>query len=247
MGSQGKTIEFSPRIFGGTRIGIEDHLAKVTVGVFNKKLNEICTGTIIAENIILTAAHCVVDTNVRNIEVVFDKNVYAPIEKREKVSDLVVHDSYVHTDVIENDLALLKLKRSIQAGYEVIDLSRSLNLKLPEHTMVQVAGFGFSRVDSFRMGLGTLRKTEVKVDFYEPYEKLLILDQSENKGICSGDSGGGAFLEKNGELIQLGVNSFVYTRKDNPKKADCRIKAFLTNISYFHPWITESINTLVSR
>lgn len=247
LDSSGMTVEISPRVFGGSRIGSEDFLSKVTVGVYNKKLNLICTGTIISENIILTAAHCIEGVHAKNMEVVFDQNIYASVEKREKVSDLIVHNSYVHSSIIENDLALLKLKRSIRSGYEVMDLSHSIDLELSKHILVEVAGFGVSRVNFPRMGAGTLRKTEVKLDFYDAHEKLLVLDQSEGKGICFGDSGGGAFYEINGELIQIGVNSFVNSKEENHQKVDCKNKAFLTNISYFYSWITQSMDALLSR
>lgn len=250
LASCGKTNEarsnkvFSSKVFGGNKIDMNDPLAKVTVGVSNKKLNDVCTGTIIAENIILTAAHCIEKAETNDMEVVFGQSIYSMKAKRVQVESMIAHKDFIHSSVIRNDLALLKIEGKIHEGYKVLDIDSSLNLEFDPGTMVLVAGFGFSRIDFMRMGLGTLRAAEVRMEYYSSLEDLMILDQSEEKGICQGDSGGGAFALVNGKLVQLGVTSFVYLKPNSSTKADCRNKAFFTNVAHFNGWIKDSMAAL---
>ncbi|MFA6237959.1 MAG: trypsin-like serine protease [Bacteriovorax sp.] len=250
MVSCGKTNEalnnkfISSKVFGGHKIDLSNPLAQVTVGISNKKLNAVCTGTIIAENIILTAAHCIEKAEASDMTVLFGQSLYSTRAKTVQIESMIAHKNFVHSSIIRNDLALLKIQGKILEGYKVLDIDSSLNLEFNPGRTVLVAGFGFSRIDFMKMGLGTLRAAEVKMEHYSPNEDLLILDQSENKGICQGDSGGGAFVLINGELVQLGVTSFVYLKGNDSKRADCRNKAFFTNVSFFNSWIKDAMAAL---
>lgn len=234
------------QIFGGEKIDKDDRLGRVTVNISNKKTRSICTGTIISEQLILTAAHCVEKASAQDLEVLFGKSIYSLFSKRREVTKFIIHESYVHTNVIANDLAIIKIAENIPDGFEKLDVTRAIDYGFTPVSEVQVAGYGLSKVDDYKSGSGSLRKTTVKIESYSPTSPLLVLNQSEERGICQGDSGGGAFIESEGELIQLGVTSFVYTKinRDGSTQADCRNKSFFTSVAFYNEWITRTMSEI---
>lgn len=238
-----ETIQLSnSKIFGGEKIGIDHFLGKITVGLYNHEKDTICTGTIIGEKLILTAAHCTEGAKAEKIDVIFSNKIS---DKKNSigVEKYIQHQDYSKDQKIVNDLSILKLKKSIPATHKIVDIQKSENLNLMAGETLHVAGFGKSRVGFFSGGAGTLRATTVKIEIFSAEEYLVVLDQKEERGICSGDSGGGSFTVVDGELVQVGVNSFVL-KKENRDKADCKNKAYQASVAKFYPWIAETIEEL---
>jgi len=234
----------SSHIIDGKIIDAQDSLARYTVGVTNKNVLMVCTGTIIAENIILTAAHCVEHDEAKDMRVVFGSKIRDP-KNTVSAEAVSIHKDYIHDTNIDNDIALIKIVGKIPSSYKVLDVERSSQLLLEKGTLIKVAGFGKNKNGFFGGGgAGILRKGQVTLDEYSAEEKLLVLDQTNENGICNGDSGGGAFVELDGELIQLGVNSFVPSKKSGFSKGDCKKKSYLTNIAYYLDWIQLRIAEL---
>ena len=70
-----------------------------------------CGGSIISENVIMTAAHCVVDIPKSKITVAIGhSNLTSNQIKRFKVEQIVIHPKY---EFVTNDIALLRLSENL--------------------------------------------------------------------------------------------------------------------------------------
>ncbi|MFN7903669.1 MAG: S1 family peptidase [Pseudobdellovibrionaceae bacterium] len=83
----------------------------------------------------------------------------------------------------------------------------------------------------------TVFETGINHDF-------LYVDQSEGKGICSGDSGGAAFFQKNGRYYAVGIASWGGNSKD-PVNLCSSIGGY-TNVRRYKSWINDTFNSLKS-
>ncbi len=80
-------------------------------------------------------------------------------------------------------------------------------------------------------GDGELRQANVAVT--EIWDSEVVFDQTSGRGSCSGDSGGPAYVEKNGQLYLFGITS----RGD----VLCNQVGIYTNAAEFSGWIKNSI------
>ncbi|QLY26246.1 trypsin-like serine protease [Bdellovibrio sp. KM01] len=210
----------SSGIINGKSVKKADPLAKKVVLLMMADKNKnysTCTGTPISEDTILTAAHCVKDAVV--VSAIFKtalcENDQLKNEEFIIASDWKSHDDY--KGVGANDVAVVKLSRSIPADYQVSKIFNGES-EITSNTLTLV---GFGRTSEEDQGLPQLRKTtktlrqEVGL-VNEPGSDILLIDQ-QTTGICNGDSGGPVFIEVNYELQVMGVNSFV-SNPDDPSK-----------------------------
>lgn len=132
------------------------------------------------------------------------------------------------------DVALVKLESEIPAGYEpakILDIKSQLH----KGDVVTLAGYGITSGGPTGDGAGTLRKVDVSVAEAVWGSTEVLMDQTNKKGACHGDSGGPAYAQVNGELHLFGVTS----RGIRDDQDTCTQFAAYTNIQNYRDWIKQ--------
>ncbi len=209
-------------------------------GVIGLKIHDakgfsVCTGTIIAPDIVLTAAHCVYNTtagiDVRNtpdkIEIMSGPKMLNTVSVAEKA---VVHENWIGKNDGSNfssDIAVLKLATSTT----IIPHKITSN---PPQSFVEgaVVGYGVTKEDL----MDDMVKREGRSKILQIDNNIIMLGNPN--GTCVGDSGGPFFIEENGEFVVYGITSFGYQVCD-PMKDN-----FDTNVFVFNFWVTEKVGEL---
>ncbi|MEN0060350.1 MAG: serine protease [Bdellovibrio sp.] len=231
-------------VVGGKEISLSSPLAQSTVGIYESKLGYICSGTLIAPNLVLTAAHCV-DPRAKNLGIYFASEMKkASPEQIRRVTGFVVHPGY-NENVQSNDtadIAMLRFEGEVPAGYQAVPMLFDAKY-VTNKTRTYVAGYGLNWTFLAKRGSGTLRAASLEVDEAYFTKTEAMLGQSVFKGICSGDSGGPAYVQINGQLYIWGVAS----RGDSiplfiaPK---CMLFSIYTRVDAYQSWISETMQSL---
>lgn len=168
-----------------------------------------CTGTLIADRWVLTAAHCVDGAAPTGIHVRFDA-ADANMASTGTVADVAAVHSNPAFDWMawDNDIALLQLAQPI-TDRTPTPISRD-----PVAFGTQVIDVGYGVADNMDGGGGLLRKVDkVTADCAGANDptvsgaNLICMDASDGRGSCFGDSGGPTFARINNALTVVGVTS----------------------------------------
>ena len=206
------------------------------MGFMADKLNNPFRGScvLINENYALTAAHIVV--NSMNQFVVYENKPYP-------CSIVAIHALYDNTVFGKHDIAVVRLQRPIK-----LDFYPELYTSRDEHKKIcSIAGFGFS--GTFKTGSQTnkfdnKRRAGSNI-IYDIEDNILICSTVDTPVtsleflICSGDSGGGLFIDQK----LAGINSCVFS-KDGNANSDYGDISGHTRISDYHIWIKNTINSI---
>lgn len=235
-------------VFGGSVVqqNFNDPRYFATVALTNDSSRaqgrSFCTGTLYTSRVVITAAHCVSDGRggapvPGRIMVTFGtySNRQAPAVYVRRV---LVHPQYnadlttkSNPHTAPNDVALLFLERDAPAGFRAVPIFEETVENKQE---IQIAGFGVtkSRNDG---NTGTLRATRSSVRAFEGLQKRFST-QTLLSGACPGDSGGPAYVVRNGRWSLLGITS---TGKEVFGSCFIGQNTFTDARYYFH-WIRQN-------
>ncbi|MGL4438322.1 MAG: S1 family peptidase [Bosea sp. (in: a-proteobacteria)] len=144
----------------------------------------VCTGSVLAPDVILTAAHCV--PSGAQIRVHYREQGQPVLLEPQSV---VRHPEYRANAVKERmrsiDMALIKLRAPLPGRFENVSLAST-----PAGSNITVAGFGLSR-EGDASTTGTWRSARLQLtEPFGPSRILLWAKGAAGIGACQGDSGG---------------------------------------------------------
>jgi len=188
-----------------------------------------CSGVVVAQDLVLTAAHC--------LEAADKYKIVGHVDGKPQlladVTELVSHPQFDRTTKPTTaDLALLKLSKPLPIGF-----APAFFAVRPVDTgdRLIVVGYGIA-ANNDRKSFGTPRMATLSVSNLTA-NLLVLTDRSGNRiGGCSGDSGGPAFSIKGGVPALAGIVS----------AGNCRDTSFVIPSTPYRDWIRETARKLGS-
>lgn len=220
-------------IVGGNEVAANDPVATSTVLITDG--NFICSGSIIAKDMVVTAAHCV-NASAADLRVVFARTLEG-LQKSQvlPITGFRANPAWkgdASSGVDQGDIAVIRLNGALPAGYAPAKVGR----KVPKQgDTALLAGFGITDAQT-KDGAGTLREVNVTVSSTLGQTEVVV-DQTDGKGACHGDSGGPAFAVSGGKITLWGVTNRGYP--DNAPD-DCVHYAVYTRIAAYASWIAST-------
>jgi chymotrypsin len=221
----------------------------------------ICGGTIISNQYVLTAAHCVVSFDKNEIRYKYGAHLLSDDNPDKGQGVAGVEEFYPHPDynsqTIQNDIAVVKLNKEIP----MTPSSRPVCLAgvdghLQEGQLLIDIGWGVSNVDNFPTPTATDELMQVAIDYKAPltcvlmtfhfgfmHESVLCAGGNGEHALCFGDSGGPMILkdESSGQYFQYGINSFVTTGQCVEEGRPMGLARVATLCSYVESVVGEGI------
>lgn len=253
----GKVTDDAPGIMGGEA---STDLAKSVVMIYNVSDEGVssCSGTIISKTLILTAAHCTA-YNPKQLIVAFGAD--APLALSGKFDEKMFRRVFAGRTTKTwptldprsgknwGDVAVLKLLGKIPDGFEPVEFVDD-ELEFTNGMDVVLAGYGTTddgkfEADGTPVEQGTsaesLNQVTVTMRDASYSESEVVMEQKDGRGGCHGDSGGPAFVEVEGKLMQFGIAS-----RTTSKNGSCVDGLIYTKANNFAKFILNAAKELAA-
>ncbi|MER5973053.1 serine protease [Streptomyces sp. NPDC002055] len=219
----------STRIIGGSGASNDAYpfmAALLHKGSGNALKRQFCGGSLIAPNVVMTAAHCVEGENPKKLQVAVGRTVLSDSEqgqvrnvrKSEGPGDsgLVVHPRYTKGDAAY-DMAFIELAKPVTGIAPAKMPTPGTDALIRPGAKATVIGWGNTDTDIphtpdrlREVKVPVLSHAECQVSYKEYNSKVNFCAGVEGKDSCQGDSGGPIFRTVPGreEPIQTGIVSY---------------------------------------
>lgn len=202
------------KIVGGHQVTAGDAIAQSTVALVSPTGEQFCTGSLITKTQVVTAAHCLEDLATSEIYVMFGtralpSSISASNTRAVRFAIMNEHfdDRAMAMDVATrppHDIGFIQLEDPAPAGYDPVAIAGSRDaLRVGDELML--AGFGVTHYDAETSGL--LYKLTSTVTRIDRAAHELQIDGHSGYSACMGDSGGPAFVRRDGHLQLVGLTS----------------------------------------
>jgi uncharacterized protein (TIGR03382 family) len=223
----GRAGAVDANIVGGTRHSGNPEVAFLLSFDDQDESLSTCTGTLIAPTVVVTAAHCIDNPDAAGFLVYFGSDASAAVDPGQlflTYAESVVEHPDWDPDTLENDIGLMFLLDAVPivpAQLRTAPLART-DLEAPVH----LVGWGITGGGEDDGGV----KRHVVSQLFD-FDQTLVAVGSPEANTCNGDSGGPAFLERDGVEELIGVTSF--------GDADCVLDGFSTRVDSFLEFIAS--------
>ncbi|XP_053667601.1 chymotrypsin-C-like [Anopheles marshallii] len=224
-----------------------------------------CGGTILDQNTVLTAAHCVMTPNGiiarRRLRVQVGRHQLSVTSKRvqeHEAFEMIVHPEY-NVNGIRHDIALIMLATDITYTDYVQPIclwNRGEDQNAIVGTWGTVIGYGVDETDNVS---DTLREASIPVVSHitciesnralfgsQLTSDMLCAGNRDGISACNGDSGGGLFFSYNGTWFIRGIVSFTKPRQYG-KICDTKEYTVFTDVAKYLKWIEQQISGTVDQ
>lgn len=192
----------------------------------------LCSGTILDEQTILTAAHCV-DHNPHELIIVFGPDVKTSRPDMRRPADAALQHPAWRRGQLAGDVALVRFQGGLPAGFGPVTLAGP-RFPVPPYGELWMIGYGISNPER-QGGAGTLRQTRAKILGLSRPDQLVVDERLS--GACFGDSGGPAFTVESDRVVQVGLAHSVMNET-------CDMASLYTGIMLYADWIRGGVEYL---
>ncbi|KAF5285988.1 hypothetical protein FQR65_LT12985 [Abscondita terminalis] len=230
------------RIIGGAIAKAGDYPYQVSLRYLSQHF---CGGSIIGQNWILTAAHCVhssVGINIKTAKIVVGTTTLNSGGQTYSIYNDIYHEDFDPV-LMEYDIALLQLKDSIKLS-DTVKIIPFHSSTPSDGSNCQVSGWGYTSTETSPNELRHITLTIMDLGDCKDFFSLATFKVSSKnlctagyigKGVCNGDSGGP--LVSNGRQAGL-VSWGVPCGRGAPD--------VFTNVAKFSSWITDKTGISVA-
>ncbi len=206
------------KIINGTLAPDGGAIEQSTVALVSSNGQVFCTGTLIHQRFVVSAAHCLANFG-GTLYIGFGRG--SSEFKYVRATDYAINPSYTGSfnKAVPADISVIELSAAAPAGYTPVAIYKGT---VARGSTLALAGFGQTQSG----GSGRLYYTNVSVNSQTSNE---ITVYENGTGSCYGDSGGPAYVSSGGRLQVIGATSRGQT--------GCQGSSIYTNVAYHLNWL----------
>lgn len=198
-----------------------------------------CGATIVNSCYVLTAAHCVKTVPVQDLSVLAGTITLSSGGNKIAVEKTIVHEEYNPGDMYRNDIAVVKLVRSLTFDENIKPISLPEHMKpIVEDLPATLIGWGYNYTGGETMDI----LQEVQLNVYSDEEcRSLHAHKIHDSNVCAGVPNGGkgqCTNDSGGPLIVNGTQVGIVSWSLKPCAEGPKPGVF-TEVSYYADWITK--------